>query len=113
MVKFIYKICDSKELISIKKKNIFYGTKKDKSDGYIHFSKKNQTKSTLKRYYSNKKNLFLLKVSTLKLKKLVWEKSRGDEFFPHLYSYLVLKNIKKVYKIVLKNNDYKFILQNF
>jgi len=88
MVKFIYKICSSLELINFKKKHIFYGTKKDKLDGYIHFSKRNQVKLTLKKHYNNNKNLFLLKVSAAKFKKLVWVKKGNNVFSPHLYSQL-------------------------
>ena len=113
MVKFIYKICSSQELINFKKKHIFYGTKKDKLDGYIHFSKRSQVKLTLKKHYNNKKNLFLLKVSAAKFKELVWEKKENNVFFPHLYSHLTLKKVKKVYKILITGNDYKFILQIF
>ena len=87
-----------------KKKKIFHGTKQDLIDGYIHFSNKNQIKKTLKKHYFKKKNLILLTVDTLKLKNLVWEKSNENILFPHLYSYLNLKNIKNKHKIFLKEN---------
>ena len=99
MRKFIYKICHKSEWFNFKKKKIFYGTKKDLLDGYIHFSNKNQVKSTLKKYYFNKKKLVLLKVDTSKLKNLFWEKSLDGTLFPHLYSYLNLKSVKKVVDI--------------
>ena len=57
-----------------KKEKKFYGTKKDLLDGYIHFSKINQVKKTLKKHFFKKNNLILLKVKVLKLKKLKWEK---------------------------------------
>lgn len=107
--KFVYKICNTYEWSNFKKKKIFYGTKKDLLDGFIHLSNKRQVISTLKKYYNKKNNLFLLKINTAKLKKLVWEKSVSGIFFPHLYSKLNLKNIEEFYKIYLnKNSKYIF-----
>lgn len=114
MKKFIYKICYKKDWLSAKKKRKFYGSKKDRLDGYIHFSNKNQVPSTLKKYFYNKKEkLILLKVSTLKLDNLYWEKSRNGLLFPHLYSYLNLKNVLKIYKIILKKNGTHKLPVNF
>ena len=105
MKKFIYKICSSSDWIKAKKSSRFNGTKKDKLDGYIHFSNKSQVLPTLKKYFSNEKDkLILLKVKTTKLDNLYWEKSRDSLLFPHLYSYLNLKYVAKVYKIILKKN---------
>jgi len=57
MKKFVFKICYFSEWIKFKKIGKFYGTKKDISDGYIHFSKQNQIKSTLNKYFKGKKKL--------------------------------------------------------
>ena len=108
MKKFIYKICSKLEWSNLQKKKIFYGTEKDIIDGYIHFSNKNQVKSTLYKYFFKKKKLILLKVDATKLENLVWEKSTEGELFPHLYSYLNLKDVKKKYKISLKKNGVHF-----
>jgi len=102
MKNFIYKICSSSEWHRFKKKKIFLGTKQDLLDGYIHLSKKNQVKSTLQKYYFKKDNLVLLEVDTSNLKNLVWEKSSEKIIFPHLYSYLNLKSIKKVLELNMK-----------
>ncbi len=108
MKKFIYKICKTSEWTSAKKKGKFIGTKKDMEDGFIHFSKKSQVQSTLKKYFTNIDNLILLKVSTARLENLIYEKSFGNNFFPHLYSHLPFKKIKKTYKIILlKNGNHK------
>ena len=82
----------------------FKGTKKDLADGYIHFSKKEQINSTLKKYFFNQDKLILLRINVLNLKKLKWEKSQTDEMFPHLYSALDLKNVKSTLKIILNKN---------
>lgn len=102
--KFIYKICTEKEWKNFKKNFFFFGTKQDILDGYIHFSAKNQIRSTLTKHFFKKDKLILLKVDASKLENLKWEKSAEDIFFPHLYSYLNLKDIKKNYKISLKKN---------
>ena len=58
MKKFIYKICFVSEWVDAKEKFVFYGTKKDILDGYIHFSNKNQVNSTLKKHFLIKINWF-------------------------------------------------------
>ena len=62
--KFIYKICTKAELQEAKNKGQFVGSKKDLDDGYIHFSGEEQVEGTLKKYYSNRNELILLKVDT-------------------------------------------------
>lgn len=104
MIKFVYKICTESEWLNFKKKKFFHGTKKDLFDGYIHMSNKHQIKKTLRKHFFKKKNLILLKIKTPKLKNLIWERLKGDEFFPHLYSNLNIKNVEKYYKISLKKN---------
>ena len=112
MIKYVYKICSRTEWDSIKKNGQFLGTKKDILDGYIHFSNKDQVQSTLKKYFFSQDQLVLLKVETSYLKNLIWEKSTNGIQFPHLYSFLDVKNIKNVYKIILAKNG-SHILPNF
>jgi uncharacterized protein (DUF952 family) len=104
MSEFIYKICSRLEWKNFKKKKIFYGTKKDLLDGYVHLSKKNQVKKTLKKYFFKKGDLILLKIKALELRELKWEKSKEGEFFPHLYSFLRIEDIECQYKISLLKN---------
>ena len=104
MENFIYKICLIDEWKAAEKIGKFKGTKKDLIDGYIHFSKKEQLNSTLKKYYINQGKLILLKVEVSNLKNLKWERLQTEEAFPHLYSILNLKNIKKTFEILL-NKD--------
>jgi uncharacterized protein (DUF952 family) len=107
--KFVYKICSELEWDRLQKKKIFCGTKKDLIDGFIHLSQKDQIQKTLSKHFFNKKKLILLKIEKLKLKKLVWEKSLDGILFPHLYSCFSLKDVKSVYKILLKGNgSYSF-----
>ena len=104
MMKYVYKICSRIEWTSIKKNGKFLGTKKDLMDGFIHLSNREQIKSTLKRYFSNKENLILLKIKTQNLKNLIWEKSTNGVLFPHLYSFIKLNDINKSFKITLRKD---------
>ena len=90
---FVYKICTKNEWHNFKEIKIWQGTKKDIEDGFIHFSNIDQVEKTLKKYYSDQKNLFLLKIKTSKLEKLIWEDSGNGEKFPHLYSSLNIENV--------------------
>ena len=99
--KFIYKICTKSELKDTKNKEQFKGSKKDLDDGFIHFSSEEQIKGTLKKYYSNQKDLILLKVDTLKLDHLIWEQASDGNMFPHLYSPLDLSNVVDEFEISL------------
>ena len=101
--KFVYKICTKAELLEAKTKGKFNGSKKDIEDGYIHFSDKEQLKGTLNKFFSNQKNLILLKVDTLKLNHLIWEQASDGNMFPHLYSTLDISNVLNEYEI--KSNE--------
>lgn len=56
------------------------------TEGFIHFSQKEQVSGVLSRYYQNVPNLLLLHVDADKLThELRYELSTNDELFPHLY----------------------------
>ena len=111
--KFIYKICTKSELKDAKNKEQFKGSKKDLDDGFIHFSSEEQVKGTLKKYYSNQKDLILLKVDTLKLDHLIWEQASDGNMFPHLYSSLDLSNVVDEFEISLKDDGSHVLPDNF
>ena len=111
--KFIYKICKKSELNDTKDKEQFKGSKKDLDDGFIHFSGEEQVKETLKKYYSNQKDLVLLKVDTLKLDHLIWEQASDGTMFPHLYSSLDLSNVIDEFDILLKDDGSHVLPDNF
>ena len=110
MENFIYKICKEDDWNNAEKIGKFKGTKKDLNDGYIHFSKKNQINSTLKKYFFNQGQLILIKVEVSNLKNLRWERSQTEELYPHLYSTLNLENVKSTFKIALKSGTHKLPL---
>ena len=111
--KFIYKICSKSELKDAKNKGQFIGSKKDLEDGFIHFSGEDQVEGTLKKYYSNQKDLLLLKVDTLKLDHLIWEQASDGNMFPHLYSSLDLSNVVDEFEISLKDDGSHVLPENF
>jgi len=112
-LKFIYKICTKSEWLEIKNKNQYLGSKKDLEDGYIHFSGEEQVKGTLEKFYSNQKDLILLKVDTLKLEHLLWEQASDGNMFPHLYSPLYISNVVNEYEITLKNDGTHILPASF
>ena len=103
--KFVYKICSKFEWDEYKKKGQLTGSKKDLEDGYIHFSGEDQVEGTLKKFYTNQKDLILLKVDTLKLDHLIWEQISDGSMFPHLYSRLDISNVVEEFDIALSEDD--------
>ena len=99
--KFISKICTKSDLQEFKNKGQLNWSTKDLEDGFIHFSGEDQVEGTLKKFYSNQKNLILLKVDTLKLDHLLWEQASDGNMFPHLYSSLDINNVVEEFEIIL------------
>ena len=112
-LKHIYKILNKEDLKKAKSSGVYSGSSKDIEDGYIHFSSQEQVEGTLKKYYSDEKNLILLKVETLNLDHLVWEQASDGNFFPHLYSSLDLTNVVDEYEIKLNNEGNHVLPDNF
>ena len=111
--KFVYKICTKSEWQEVKSIGQLIGSKKDLEDGFIHFSEEEQVEGTLNKYYSNQKDLILLKVDTLKLDHLIWEQASDGNMFPHLYSALDLSNVVEEFEISLKDDGSHVLPDNF
>tara|TARA_B100001029_G_scaffold130498_1_gene109424 strand:+ start:292 stop:615 length:324 start_codon:yes stop_codon:yes gene_type:complete len=92
-IDYVYKICTKKEWNFFKENKTWQGSNKDIEDGFIHLSNREQVNQTLKKYFSNQKDLVLLILKTDTLNNLIWEKSTNDEKFPHLYSKLQIENV--------------------
>ena len=112
-LKFVYKICTKLEWQNIKTKGQLIGSKKDLEDGYIHFSGEDQVEGTLNKFYSNQKDLILLKVDTLKLDHLIWEQTSDGNMFPHLYSSLDICNVIDEIEIILRDDGIHVLPSNF
>ena len=102
--KHVYKICTYEEWEEAKKKGKYEGSKKDKEDGLIHFSDKEQLKGTLRKFFFKQTNLILLKIDALKLKNLIYEQVSDGNVFPHLYEPFEISNVINEYKIELSEN---------
>ncbi len=64
----------------------FYEAESLKTEGFIHASFAEQLEETLKIYYQGVPEVLILTVDSEKLtSKLIIEKSRGGEDFPHIY----------------------------
>ena len=111
MIKKIYKICSKEEWSEAKKLTVYFGSKIDKKDGYIHLSSGNQVHETAKLHFDGKHDLVLLEIKTDKLN-IKWEKSRNDNFFPHLYGSLPVKEVIREYTLILDKN-YNHILPSW
>ncbi len=96
MNSFVYRVLHPEEWADFKKKKVFRGNDLDKKSGYIHLSQKKQLKETINMYFQKKK-IVILKIDTKKFgEKLIWERSRGGDKFPHLYDKLTLESVVKV-----------------
>ena len=104
----VFKVCEEEDWETTKNNEFFAGSKNDLSDGFIHFSTPEQLKETLEKHFKSKSPLYLLEVETDDLE-LVWEISRNNKLFPHLYEPLPLSMVTKVYRILI-NADGKHII---
>ncbi len=111
--KFVYKICTKSEWLKVKNIGQLTGSKKDLEDGYIHFSGEEQVEGTLKKFYSNQKDLILLKIDTLKLEHLIWEQASDGNMFPHLYSSLDISNVVDEFEVTLRKDGSHILPTNF
>ena len=83
---FVYKIATETAFATARDSESFAGMPIDARDGYMHFSTAAQLPETLRLHFVGQSGLVLLAVRSVDLASdLVWEASRGDDLFPHLY----------------------------
>jgi uncharacterized protein (DUF952 family) len=93
--KLIFKILTGAQWRQAQAEGVFRGAPIDLADGYIHFSTAEQVQGTADRHFSGMNDLVLAAVDTGRLgERLVYEISRGDALFPHLYDVLDIKAVK-------------------
>jgi uncharacterized protein (DUF952 family) len=74
----------------------------DERDGYIHLSAAHQLAPTLSKHFNGKHNLVLIALDAAAFgEALRWERSRGDDFFPHLYASLPTSAARAVFALEL------------
>src|SRR5580765_3168145 len=95
MAALIFKICDRAEWDVAIASGAYRGSTKDRQDGFLHFSTREQLPGTLQRYYAGADDLLLVAVDTDVLgDALRFEPSRDGALFPHLYSHLPLAAVR-------------------
>jgi uncharacterized protein (DUF952 family) len=93
----IYKILTQAQWRQAEAEGVFRGAPIDLADGYIHFSSSGQVQGTADKHFAGMNDLLLAAVDAGRLGgKLVYEVSRGDALFPHLYGVLELAAVKWV-----------------
>ena len=66
---------------------LYYGSKDDARDGFIHLSGPAQVNGTLAKHFKSQSGLLLIAFATAGLaENLKWEVARGGEVFPHFYA---------------------------
>jgi uncharacterized protein (DUF952 family) len=95
MATLIFKICDRREWTADIASGVYGGSTKDRQDGFLHFSTREQLPETLQRHYAGADDLLLVAVDADILgDALRFEPSREGALFPHLYSHLPLAAVR-------------------
>lgn len=82
----IYKIFRENEWSKLVREGDTAGAPIDLADGFIHFSTAQQAAETAAKHFAGVTGLVLAALNADDLgQDLLWEKSRGDQLFPHLY----------------------------
>jgi len=91
----IYKICERKAWHAAEADGAFSGSDIDQRDGFIHFSTAAQVAETAAKHFAGQSGLMLVAVDGEALgPALKWERSRGNDLFPHLYAALPLSAVR-------------------
>ena len=90
----IYKICEREAWRAAEAGGAFPGSGVDMRDGFIHFSTAAQVAETAAKHFAGQSGLMLVAVDSDALgPALKWERSRGNDLFPHLYAPLPLSAV--------------------
>ena len=89
-----YKILTTDELHRLEQDGRFDGAPVDREDGYIHLSTAAQLPGTLDKHFAGRDDIALAAVDLDALGDAIrWERSRGDDLFPHLYGTMTLDTV--------------------
>lgn len=98
----IYHICRRDEWKQAEDAGNYAGSSQDRSDGFIHFSARNQVEASAAKHRAGQDGLVLLAVDPAGLgEALKWEPSHGGALFPHLYGKLPRNAVVAVYDLPL------------
>ena len=100
----IFKICPPAEWAEAERQGVYFGSAKDREDGFLHFSTFEQLQGTLERHFPGTEDLMLVAVDDAVLGDAVkFELSRDGALFPHLYGSLPLGAVTWARKLVRKS----------
>ena len=86
---FVFKVATRAAWNDACRNGSFAGSADDLRDGFIHLSTREQLAETLAKHFRGQDGLVLIQIETHLLgENLRWEKSRGGDEFPHLYTAL-------------------------
>jgi uncharacterized protein (DUF952 family) len=89
MPNFLYHLCLKEDWSTAQAAEGYYGSQKDKSDGFIHMSTAEQVQRSAGRYYEKNPNLILLEVDPTKVVgEIKWEPSSRGELYAHIYGHI-------------------------
>jgi uncharacterized protein (DUF952 family) len=105
----IYKILRADEWAALRDNGTSTGAPIDVADGYIHFSTAETVVETAAKHFVGERDLMLLAYNDADFgEKLVYEKSRGDLLFPHLYAPLELDGALWIKPLPLNADTHTF-----
>jgi uncharacterized protein (DUF952 family) len=99
MGQMIYKILTADQLATVEAGGLMQAPV-DIADGYVHFSTSKQVQETLAKWFRGQKDCVLVSVDGEDFgPDLRWEKSRGGDFFPHVYAEVREHNISSIWPL--------------
>ncbi len=85
--RLVFKILSAREWQLACEVGAYNGSADDERDGFIHLSAAHQVAGTAAKHFRDQPELLLVAFDSAGLgPTLKWERSRGGELFPHLYS---------------------------
>lgn len=94
MQSIVYKIVSKEIWQSAEERGVFEGASIDLTDGFIHLSTAAQAKRTAELFFKGIEGLLLVAVNAEALgDKLIFEPSRDNDLFPHLYGALPMSAV--------------------
>jgi uncharacterized protein (DUF952 family) len=89
-----FKILTAAQWAQFQADGVFHGAPVDLADAYIHLSAKDQLHGTLEKHFAGQADLVIAEVNLAFLgDTIVWEVSRGDALFPHIYGPLPIEAV--------------------
>lgn len=87
----------------------FIGTPLDMRDGYIHMSAPDQVEETANKWFKGQEDLLIVAVDLYRVAGDVkWERSRNNQYFPHVYGAINRESVKWTYPLPLTPDRQSF-----